>query len=263
MSMRKGWLICCSALLLCLTPEIGLAGQATVAVATNFLGPLRTLAADFEATTGHRLRISGGSTGKLYAQTVNGAPFDLLLAANAREPMRLEAEGRAVPGSRFSYARGMLALWSSNPDLVDQMLAGDTVELLRAGNFRRLAIANPNTAPYGAAAVDALKAMGVYKQLRGKLTRGENIGQAYQFVATGNAELGVLASSQLLAAGIPDGRWWPLPLDLYPDIDQQAVLLNHGADNPAALAFMAYLQTPATHARILAFGYREAANDAH
>lgn len=228
------------------------AGQARVAVATNFLAPLRALAPDFEAATGHRLRVSSGSTGKLYAQIVNGAPFDLFLAANAREPERLEREGLVVPGGRFTYARGLLVLWGG-----DQPLAGgDGAKLLQAGDFYRLALANPKTAPYGAAAVAVLKGLRLYPAVRAKLVRGDNVGQAYQFVATGNAEFGFVAKSQVLSAKVPAATWWQVPDRLYPPIEQQAVLLQRGAGNPAARALVEYLQAPATRDRIAAFGYQ-------
>lgn len=229
------------------------ADEIRLAVASNFLAPIHAIAAEFERETGNRLTISSGSTGKLYAQIVNGAPYDLFLAANSREPERLEKEGHVRPGSRYTYARGVLALWA--PQAAADGPADPRV-LLGADDTGRLSFANPATAPYGAAAEAVLKSWGLPDRYRGRLIRGENIAQAYQFVATGNARFGFVALSQLLdPARPPAGRYWRIADDLYPPIRQQVVLLKRAADRPAAEAFWAYLKSDAARARIKAFGY--------
>jgi molybdate transport system substrate-binding protein len=188
-----------------------------------------------------------GSTGKHYAQIRNGAPFDAFFAADADRPMRLEQEVRIVPGSRFTYAIGQLVLWSPDAGLVDP---GGAV--LQSDRFRHLAIANPDLAPYGAAARSVLQALGLWDALAPKLVRGENIGQTFQFVISGNAELGFVARSQLEAPGrAPAGSSWPPPRDLYPPIEQQAVLLR---DSPASRAFLAFMRARA-RAIVRAYGY--------
>ncbi len=228
------------------------AGEASVAVAANFLRPLRALAATFREETGHALRISAGSTGALYAQIRNGAPYEVFLAADAARPMRLEAEGLAVPGSRFTYAVGRLALWS--PDA--RLIGGDGAAVLRQGDFRHLAIAEPKTAPYGRAAKEALGTLGLWDALESRLVRGLNVAHAFQLVATGNAELGFVALSQV--SGPEDGvrgSRWQVPAGLYRPIRQDAVLLARGAGNPAAKALMAFLKGPTARETIAAFGY--------
>ena len=224
------------------------ADTAPAAVAANFTPTAQALAARFEALTGHRLVISSGSSGKLYTQIVNGAPFDLFLSADEDRPRELEAEGRGLPGTRFTYAVGQLLLWSSDPALVDAEGA-----VLRSDRFRRLAVANPRTAPYGAAAMAVLRRLGLEERLASRLVQGENIAQAYQFVATGNAELGFVALAQVRAA--PGGSAWEVPRDLYPAVEQQAVLLDRGRDNPAARGFLDFLRTPEARALIREAGY--------
>lgn len=227
------------------------ADSAQLAVAANFAEPAKEIAAAFEAASGHKLSLSSGATGKFYAQIVNGAPFDLLLAADEKTPARLEQEGHAVQGTRFAYAIGRLVLWSPQAGLVD-----DAGEILRTGSFRRLALANPRVAPYGQAAVEVMRAKGVAERLEARLVLGENIAQAYQFVATGNAELGFVALSQVMKNGVlKDGSAWMVPLDLHPPIRQDAVLLAKGKDNPAAAAFLAFLQSPPAQRIIANFGY--------
>ncbi len=238
-------------LLLCLllTVRPVAAGEASVAVAANFLPVLRDLARDFTREQGHRLRLSAGSTGKLYAQIRHGAPFDLFLAADAARPRRLEREGQAVAGSRFTYAIGRLVLWSPRADRFDDGLAW-----LREGRFRRLALANPKTAPYGRAARQFLARRGLWSRLSGRLIRGESVAQAYQFVASGNAEAGLVALA-LVQARDGGGSVWPVPAGEHEPIVQQAVLLLRGADNPAARAFHAWLQGEGARRRIAAAGY--------
>jgi molybdate transport system substrate-binding protein len=243
---------CLLAALLLALPAPANAAQALVAVAANFAVPLETLRATFERDSGHRLSVAIGSTGKLYAQIVHGAPFDVMLAADRERPRRLEAEGHAVAGSRLTYALGRLALWSRDVGRI----GADGAAVLRAGKFRRLAMANPDLAPYGAAARQALMALGLYDALRSRIVLGENIGQTFAMVATGNAELGFVALSSLRepdnAAG---GSHWLVPAEFHEPIRQDAVLLVHGADNPAAQAFLAYLKSPAAQPLIVRFGY--------
>ena len=227
------------------------ADEVAVAVAANFAGPLAKLGQGFTAATGHTLKVSAGSTGKFYAQIVAGAPFELLLAADDETPKKLIAEGLAVKGSNFSYAIGRLVLWSAQPGYVD-----DQGAVLAAGRFRHLAIANPKLAPYGRAAMDVMKARGLTDAIASKLVTGESIAQAYQFVATGNAELGFVALSQVAAPGKPViGSYWLVPASLHGAIRQDAVLLKAGAKNPAAAALLAYLKSAPAKAVIQAYGY--------
>lgn len=227
------------------------AAEVQVAVAANFTAPMQRIAAAFERDTGHRVLLSFGATGKFYAQIVHGAPFEVLLAADERTPARLEAEGRIVPGSRFTYSVGQLVLWSPRADVVDPAGA-----VLRGGAFRHLAVASAKTAPYGAAALEVLSALGLADTLRGRLVTGENISQTYQFVATGNAELGFVALSQVMEDGrIVRGSVWRVPAELYAPIRQVAVILARGAGNPAAHALAEYLKGDAARAIISAYGY--------
>ncbi|UUX97130.1 molybdate ABC transporter substrate-binding protein [Aquabacterium sp. J223] len=229
------------------------AGEAIVAVAANFAGPMARLAEDFKAATGHTLKLSAGSTGKFHAQIAGGgAPFEVLLSADDETPRRLVAEGHGVAGSTFTYAVGQLVLWSAQPGLVD-----DQGAVLASGRFRHLAIANPKVAPYGAAAMEVLKARGLAAPLTPKLVTAESIGQAFQFVATGNAELGFVALSQVALPGRPvDGSMWRVPPTLHTEIRQDAVLLKAGERNPAARALLDFLKTAPAKALISAYGYR-------
>ncbi len=227
------------------------AGEVTVAVAANFAEPLKQLAQRFEAISGHRVALSVGSTGKLYSQIVAGAPFDLLLAADAERPERLEHDGLSQPGSRFTYAVGQLVLWSPKPGVVD-----DQGAVLASDRFQRLALANPRLAPYGEAAMAVLRQRGLAERLAPKLVTGDSIAQAYQFVATGNAEIGFVARSQVQSPGKPvSGSVWVVPQALYSEIRQDAVLLKRGAQNPAATALLDYLRSPAARDLIAAHGY--------
>ena len=223
-----------------------------VAVASNFIAPLKTIKARFEKDTDHRMVIISGSTGKLYAQIRHGAPFDLLLAADSLRPRLLEDEGFAVSGSRFTYAIGRLALWSADPGQINK--AGAEIFLHRP--FNHLAMANPKTAPYGRAALQALKKLGVWDQVRDKIVQGENIGQAFQFVATGNAELGFVALSQTRdPKNKLKGSRWDVPSDLYDPIDQDLVLLQRAKGNPAARAMMSFIRGPVAQKIIADYGY--------
>jgi molybdate transport system substrate-binding protein len=227
-----------------------LADQVQVAVAANFTAPMQKIAADFEKDTGHKALLAFGSTGKLYAQIKNGAPFEVFLAADAKTPAKLEDEGVAVAGSRFTYAIGKLVLWSAKPAVVDP--AG---KVLKKGGFDHIAVANAKLAPYGAAAVDVMKALGVYAPLQSKIVTAENIAQTYQFVASGNALLGFVAMSQVVKDGRIDGSSWVVPADLYQPIRQDAVILTKGQANPAAEALMKYLQSDKARAVIGSYGY--------
>lgn len=228
-----------------------LAGQAQVAVAANFAEPIKAIAAELERTTGHTLVVTLGSTGKLYAQIRNGAPFDMLLAADTTTPEKLEAQGLAQPGNRFTYAVGKLVLWSANASRVD-----DQGQVLRDPALGKVAVANPKTAPYGAAAFQVLDALGLRANLTPKLVQGESIGQTFTFVATGNADVGLVAMSQVMAGGqLRSGSAWVVPPKLYAPIRQDAVVLKASANNPAVLALAALLKTPATQALIRAHGY--------
>lgn len=227
------------------------AAEVQVAVASNFTAPMKRIAADFEKATGHRARLSFGATGKFYAQIRNGAPFEVWLAADDATPARLEREGGSVAGTRFPYAIGRLALWSATPGFVD-----GKGEVLKRGGFKHLALANPVLAPYGAAAMETLSGLGLRDSLESKFVLGENIAQTYQFVRTGNAELGFVALSQVFEGGkLNRGSAWIVPSGLHAPIRQEAVLLNRGRDNPAATAFLHYLRSDAARAVILAHGY--------
>jgi molybdate transport system substrate-binding protein len=231
--------------------RFALAGEVSVAVAANFTAPMREIAARFELETGHKARLSFGSSGKFFAQIQNGAPFEVFLSADDEKPARLEAVGATLPGSRFTYAVGRLVLWSADDGLID-----DGPKVLRKGGFAHLAIANPALAPYGAAAVAALKALGAYDGVAGKLVQAENIAQAYQFVATGNAELGFVAMSQVMLDGkLRSGSAWPVPAELHAPIRQDAVVLARAAGNPAAAALVEYLRGDKAKTVISSFGY--------
>jgi molybdate transport system substrate-binding protein len=227
------------------------AAEVSVAVAANFTAPMQKIAAGFERDTGHKAVLAFGSTGRFYAQVRNGAPFQVLLAADDETPARMEKEGLAVAGSRFTYAIGRLALWSASPGVVDAR-----GEVLRQGAFQRLAIADPRLAPYGAAAMEVLGKLGLAAQLQPKLVQGESIGQAFQFVATGNAQLGFVALAQVMQGGrIDKGSAWVVPAGLHAPIRQDAVILAAGRDNPAAAALAQYLRGDKARAVLRAHGY--------
>ncbi|WP_211222756.1 molybdate ABC transporter substrate-binding protein [Paludibacterium yongneupense] len=228
-----------------------LAAEVQVAVAANFAGPMQKIAAEFAHDTGHKALVSIGATGAFYAQIRNGAPFQVFLSADDETPAKLENEGRTVKGSRFTYAIGKLVLWSAKPGFVD-----GNGEVLKQGHFNHLAIANPKTAPYGTAAVEAMKKLGLYSGLEAKLVQGENIAQTQQFVASGNAELGFVALSQVWKDGrVVSGSAWPVPATLYTPIRQDAVLLASGRDDPAAHALLDYLKGDKARAIIRSYGY--------
>jgi molybdate transport system substrate-binding protein len=228
------------------------AAQAQVAVAANFSAPIKLIAAEFERDTGHQLALSFAATGQFYAQIRNGAPFDVLLAADDETPQRLEKEGWAIAGTRYTYATGQLVLWSKKPGYVDTR--GD---VLRHGAFDKIAMANPKLAPYGAAALQTLAQLGLLDRISPKIVEGANIGQAYQFVLSGNAPLGFVALSQVMNQGqITAGSAWVIPDSLHDPIRQDAVLLRPGKDNPAAQALLEYLRTDKAKVMIRSWGYK-------
>lgn len=226
------------------------ADQVLVAVAANFTAPFHKLAAEFEKDHGHQLVASFGSTGKFYAQIRNGAPFEVLLAADDETPAKLVKEGAAVPGSRFSYATGRLVLWSPKPGVVDA--AG---EVLKGSAVQKLAIADPRLAPYGVASVEVMKQLGVYDRLAPQLVTGETLAQVFQFVSSGNSPMGFLALSQVLKDGQIEGSSWVVPAALHTPIRQDAVLLNPGQGKPGPAALLKYLQGAKAQALIQSFGY--------
>ncbi len=230
------------------------AGDVQVAVAANFAHPMERIAADFERETGHHAVVATGATGAFFAQIERGAPFEVLLAADRSTPERLERDGYAVPGTRRTYAIGTLVLWSAKPGYVDADGA-----VLHKAPFQHLAVANPKLAPYGVAAMETMAALGVAGALRPRLVEGESVAQAYQFVATGNAEVGFVALSQIVVpGGGPAGSYWVVPEALHAPIAQDAVVLRRGAGNPAASALERYLETPGARAVIQQWGYRPA-----
>lgn len=227
------------------------AAEVQVAVAANFTAPMQRIAADFEKETGYKALVAFGATGKFYAQIKNGAPFEVFLAADDTTPAKLENEGETVMGSRFTYAVGKLVLWSAKEGYVDP--EGD---VLKSTAYKHLSIANPKTAPYGAAAMAVLAKLGLSDTVTGRTVQGENITQAYQFVATGNAELGFVALSQVFKDGkVGAGSAWIVPASLYEPIRQDAVILVKGKDNPAATALVDYLKGPKAAAVIKSYGY--------
>lgn len=227
------------------------ADTVSVAVAANFTAPMQKIARAFETDTGHKADLSFGATGKFYAQITHGAPFQILLAADDTTPARLEKEGKAVANVRFTYAIGTLVLWSAQPGYVDAQGA-----VLKTGDFKHLALANPKLAPYGVAATQTMDKLGVTARLQPRLVQGENIAQTHQFVATGNAQLGFVALSQVMSDGkITSGSAWQVPADLHTPIRQDAALLMPGKDSAAAAALLSYLRGNKAKAIIRSHGY--------
>ncbi len=227
------------------------ADEVSVAVAANFTAPMQKIAAAFEKDSGHKAVLSFGATGKFYAQINNGAPFGILLAADDTTPAKLAQEGKGVAASRFTYAIGQLVLWSKQAGYVD-----DTGAVLKTGDYRHIAIANPKLAPYGLAAMETLQHLGLTDAVTPKIVQGENIGQTYQFAASGNAQLGFVALSQVMEDGkLREGSAWIAPSAMHEPIRQDAVLLNSAKDNAAATALMQYLKGDKARAIIQSYGY--------
>lgn len=221
------------------------------AVASNFTAPMHEIVVQFEKTSGHRVILSFGSSGKFFAQIRNGAPFHVLLSADQKIPQALEEAGLTEPGSRFTYAVGALALWSAKPNFVN---GGDA--RLKNGDFNKLALANPKVAPYGAAAVEVLEALDLRLATQARWVMGENIAQTYQFIASGNADLGFVALSQIMDKGqLRAGSSWIIPGDLHSPIRQDAVLLKNAADRVGARALLDYLRSSEARSIMRAYGY--------
>lgn len=228
------------------------ADEALVAVAANFAGAVEAIGAEFTKETGHTLKITTGSTGKLYAQIGEGAPFTILLSADAKTPAKLEQEGKAVAGTQFTYAIGKLALWSPDADRIGQ----DPKAALTAQSTLHVAIANPDLAPYGVAAREALTAMGLWETIQPKIVMGQNIGQAFSLVDTGAAEMGFVATSALdVPGGQPKGSRYDVPQEMFKPIEQDAILLKAGEENAAAKAFIEYLKGEKAKSIAQSFGY--------
>lgn len=244
--------VCTVALALGLGLSAGLtqAGEVSVAVAANFTDATRDIVPLFEMATGHTIKVSFGSTGKLYSQIEHGAPFEVFLAADSKRPQKAEAEGLAVAGTRFTYAKGKLALWSPKASAFT-----DGEVYLKAAKFEHAAIANPKTAPYGLAAQQVMEHLGLWSAMQGKLVQGDSIAQTFQFAATGNAEVGFVALSQVKAWKKSEGTAWAIPQVYYAPIEQQAVLLKTGEANPAARELLAFLKGDAARKVISGYGY--------
>ena len=244
-------LILSSAVLLAAASATAHADEVSVAVAANFTAPMQKIAAQFEKDTGHKAVLSFGATGKFYAQISNGAPFGILLAADDKTPAKIAQEGKGDAASRFTYSIGKLVLWSKQDGYVDA-----NGEVLKTGKFQHVAIANPKLAPYGLAAVETLGKLKLTEQVQPKTVLGENIGQTYQFAASGNAQLGFVALSQVMEDGkIREGSAWIVPSSMHEPIRQDAIVLNSAKDNVAATALMQYLKGDKARAIIKSYGY--------
>lgn len=226
------------------------AEQALVAVAANFVPPFREIAMEFEKSTGHQLQVAGGSSGNFYSQIKNGAPFDVFFSADMERPKKLEDEGLGVKDSRFTYAIGRLVLWSPNESLIK----GE--ETLRSKQYKKLAMANPKTAPYGVAAMQALQRLEVWDSVQPHIVMGESLGQTMGFIESGNAQLGFVALSQVLDPKIKgQGSRWDVPNNLHEPIQQDVILLTKGKDNVAAKALLEFIGSPRAKAIIEHYGY--------
>ena len=224
-----------------------------VAVASDFTKPMTEIAAEFEKATGHVAKLSFGSSGKAFAQIQSGAPFEVYLSASEKYPLELEKSGFAIADSHFVYAIGKLVLWSATPGYVD-----DQGEILKTGNFKHIALADPSHAPYGVVAEEVMKSQGVLDKLRPLFVMGENISQTFQFVSTGNAELGFVAFAQVVdihSGKIASGSGWTIPNNLHSPFNQTAVLLKTGAENPAAIALVKFLKSPEARTIIEKYGF--------
>jgi molybdate transport system substrate-binding protein len=235
-----------------ITSTAARADEALIAVAANFAGAVEAINAEFAKETGHTLKITTGSTGKLYAQISEGAPFTILLSADAKTPAKLEEEGKAVAGTRFTYAVGRLSLWS--PDA--NRIGSDPKAALTAAGTLHVAIANPDLAPYGVAAREALTALGLWDEIQPKIVMGENIGQTFSMVDSGAAEMGFIATSAVLVPGQEaKGSRYDIPQELFKPIRQDAILLKAGESNAAAKAFIDYLKGARAKSIAQSFGY--------
>ena len=244
--------VCLTSLLAVFATGAAQADEVQVAVAANFTAPIQAIAADFEKDTGHKLVAAYGATGQFYTQIKNGAPFEVFLSADDTTPEKLEREGDTVKGSRFTYAVGTLALWSAKDGYVDT-----NGEVLKKNQYQHLSIANPKAAPYGLAATQVLEKLKLTEATKAKIVEGQNITQAYQFVSTGNAELGFVALSQIYKEGkVTSGSAWIVPASLHDPIKQDAVILSKGKDNAAAKALVEYLKGPKAAAVIKSYGYQ-------
>jgi molybdate transport system substrate-binding protein len=231
--------------------QVANAGEVNAAVAANFAEPVKLIAELFQKDTGHTVKFSFGSSGKFYSQIKEGAPFDVFLAADEKNPKLLEQEGLAVANTRFVYALGKLVLWSAQPGWVD-----DKGSVLSKGNYNKLSYADPKLAPYGLAAQETLQKLALWDKVQSKLVTGESITQAYQFAATGNADLAFIALSQITKDGkLTEGSWWIVPAELYNPIKQSAVQLTAAKDKVAAQAFLTFLKSEKAVAIIRKFGY--------
>ena len=238
------------------TGPAAVAAEVQVAVAANFARPMERIAADFERETGHHAFVSTGATGGLFAQIEKGAPFEVFLSADRATPEKLERDGFAVAGTRRTYAVGTLVLWSAKAGYVDSAGA-----VLKKAPFQHLAVANPKLAPYGAAAMETLTALGLLDALRPKIVEGESIAQTFQFAASGGAEVGFVALSQVVSPGGPavQGSYWVVPANLHAPIEQDAVLLRKGAASAGARALLEFLTSARAREVIRSFGYEPAA----
>lgn len=237
-----------AAVFLALSAAPALAADTQVAVAANFTEPAKEIAAAFHAQTGHTATLSFGASGQFYAQIAHGAPFEVFLSADADRPKKAEEDKLAVPGTRFTYAIGRLVLFSKTPGLVD-----DKGAVLNGAGFAKLSIADPAAAPYGLAAVQTLKALGLYDKVKDRIVTGTSIAQAYQFVDSGAADLGFVALSQVIK--VEGGSRWIVPKKDHDPIEQQAVLLNTGDKSVAARAFLAFLKSSEAIAIVKRYGY--------
>ena len=228
------------------------AAEIKVAVASNFANVLKEIAVEFQKDTGHQLAITPGATGKFYAQTSNGAPFDVFLSADDETPSKLAKEGKAIAATQFTYAIGRLALWSQLPDMVDK-----NADILKTDKFKFLAVANAKVAPYGQAAVMTMQKLGVLTKLEPRIVQGESISQTYQFVSTGNAQLGFVALSQIVENGkIKSGSAWIVPEEMHDPLKQDAVVLQSCKHISVCQSLLDYLKTEKAKKIMASYGYR-------
>ena len=228
------------------------AAEIKVAVASNFANTLKEIAVEFQRDTGHQLAITPGATGKFYAQISNGAPFDVFLSADDETPRKLAQEGKAIAASQFTYATGRLALWSPSPDLVDK-----NADILKTDKFKYIAIANAKVAPYGQAAVQTMQKLGVLSKIEPRVVQGESIAQTFQFVSTGNAQLGFVALSQIFENGkIKTGSAWIVPEEMHEQLKQDAVVLQSCKNTSACQALMDYLKSEKIKKMMSSYGYK-------